>query len=106
MNLTDRPDILLYGGDERIRTADLCRAKAALSQLSHVPVGTRATATVARADSSVRTMSAFVKPESPGSGSVYRSGVSTSTISAMHTAPNCSSSGKEVSPGLKIRPSK
>jgi hypothetical protein len=33
-----RPDILLYGGDERIRTADLCRAKAALSQLSHVPV--------------------------------------------------------------------
>jgi hypothetical protein len=30
---------VLPGGDERIRTADLCRAKAALSQLSHVPVG-------------------------------------------------------------------
>ena len=26
------------GGDERIRTADLCLAKAALSQLSHIPV--------------------------------------------------------------------
>ena len=32
-----RPDILPCGGDERIRTADLCLAKAALSQLSHVP---------------------------------------------------------------------
>ncbi len=29
------------GGDERIRTADLCRAKAALSQLSHVPMSLR-----------------------------------------------------------------
>ena len=29
-----------YGGDERIRTAGLCLAKAALSQLSYIPFST------------------------------------------------------------------
>lgn|GEM_PF-4990360 len=35
----------VVGGDERIRTADLCLAKAALSQLSHVPTSNTANAT-------------------------------------------------------------
>ena len=30
--------VRLSGGDERARTADLCLAKAALSQLSYIPV--------------------------------------------------------------------
>jgi hypothetical protein len=29
--------ISITGGDERIRTADICRAKAALYQLSYIP---------------------------------------------------------------------
>ena len=28
----------LYGGDKRVRTADLCLARAALSQLSYIPI--------------------------------------------------------------------
>ena len=31
-------NVFLFGGDKRIRTAGICRAKAALYQLSYVPL--------------------------------------------------------------------
>jgi hypothetical protein len=30
--------LLFFGGDKRVRTADLCLARAALSQLSYIPI--------------------------------------------------------------------